>query len=207
MDAGKIAKYLINDLKKSVENDIKPCLNPCIKEGGYFAVPRLVLSYVDYLGVLYHGYDGRKDRSNRRILSQGMYAKEFLKDIFGCIDSNYKLYGELLWEIYRNGTIHLYSPKVLKDKKSNRTIGWLVYKGPRIAVFSPDESVLTHLVPRSLGSSLWEQPISIICLYGDLVFAIERYAELIPKDRLLEQKFMQSSNALVEPEEIANLTW
>ncbi|MDQ6864309.1 MAG: hypothetical protein M3044_10840 [Thermoproteota archaeon] len=93
MDDSKIVKYLIDDLKKSVENDVKPCL---INEGGYFAVPRLVLSYVDYLGVLYHGYDGRKNGSNRRILSQAVYAKEFLKNIFGYIDSNYGLYGELL---------------------------------------------------------------------------------------------------------------
>jgi hypothetical protein len=207
MDTAKIIEYLIDDLKKSVENDIKPCLNPATKEGGYFAVPRLVLSYVDYLGVLYHGYDGRKDGSNRRILSQGVYAKEFLKDIFGYIDSNYKLYGELLWEIYRNGTIHLYSPKVLKDKNSDKTIGWLTHKGPRVAVLGDDESVVIHLVPHSLGKSLWEQPISIICLYGDLVSAIERFADLIPKYPLLEQKFTQSANALVEPEETTNLTW
>ena len=137
-------------------------------------VPRLVLIYVDYLGVLYHGYDSTKAGSNRRKLSQGVYAKEFLKDIFGCIDSNYKLYGELLWEIYRNGTIHLYSPKVLKDKNSDKTIGWLTHKGPRIGVLGDDESLLRHLVPHDLGNSLWEQPISIIVsLYEDLVSAIE----------------------------------
>lgn len=35
------------------------CLNLDCDEGGYFAAPRLVLSYVDYLGALHHGYDGR----------------------------------------------------------------------------------------------------------------------------------------------------
>jgi hypothetical protein len=34
-------------------------LNLDCDEGGYFAAPRLVLSYVDYLGALHHGYDGR----------------------------------------------------------------------------------------------------------------------------------------------------
>jgi hypothetical protein len=55
MNLTKIVKYLTEDLKASVQNDVKPCLSLGRKEGGYFAVPRLVLSYVDYLGGLYHG--------------------------------------------------------------------------------------------------------------------------------------------------------
>ena len=62
MDAIKIVDYLNNDLKESVINDVKPCLNLGRDEGGYFAVPRLVLSYVDYLGALYNGYTGLRDK-------------------------------------------------------------------------------------------------------------------------------------------------
>jgi hypothetical protein len=123
MVVSKILDYLTSDLKKSVINDVRSCLNLGHDEGGYFAVPRLVLSYVDYLGALYNGYNGkRNERTGKRIFTSGKYAEIFLNDIFGRIDPNYIEYNALLWEIYRNGTIHLYSPKILKNVNSSRTI-------------------------------------------------------------------------------------
>ena len=130
-----------------------------------------------------------------------------MKDVFGSIDSDYKPYGELLWEIYRNGTIHLYSPKVLKDKTSGSTIGWVTYKGGKIGLPTPDEPPFIHLRPRFLNDNTWEMPLSIDCLYHHLIAAIEKYAELITKSPLLEKKFRQTADALVEPEEISGLRW
>lgn len=208
MDKEKIVKYLKDDLKRSVVNDIGPFFKPEEKEGGFFAVPRLVLSYVDYLGVLYHGYNGKRDRHNRRIFSQSLYAKDFLRKFLGSVDNNYKLHGELLWEMYRNGTIHLYAPKVLKDK-SSRIIGWIVYKGPRVAQIREETEAVIHLVPhRSPGQldHVWQQPISIDSLYGDLISAIEGYAGIIPTSLDLQTNFRKSADALVEPEE-TDLTW
>jgi hypothetical protein len=207
MDSSKIVTYLIDDLKKSVINDIGPCRSPDKTEGGYFAVPRLVLSYVDYLGVLYHGYEGRRDKkTNKRILSDGKYAKDFLKEVFGSIDSDYKSHGDLLWEIYRNGAIHLYSPKVLRDKISGSIIGWITYKGGKVGIL-PDETPVIHLRPQFLNDNTWALPLSIDCIYYDLISAIEKYAGLMPKTAILEEHFRQSANALVEPEETSNLKW
>jgi len=138
MDVTKIVIYLADDLKKSAINDVKPCLNLNHEEGGYFGIPRLVLSYVDYLGALYNGYDGKIDKkTGRRIFAAVKYAKSFLNNIFGQIDPNYIKYGALLWEIYRNGTIHLYSPKILKDKNSNRAISWIAHKLDRTTQLGP----------------------------------------------------------------------
>jgi hypothetical protein len=69
MTAAEMHDYLVNDLLVSVVNDVSPCLNIGRSEGGYFGVPRLVLSYVDYLGTLHHGYDGARDRNGRRLWS------------------------------------------------------------------------------------------------------------------------------------------
>src|SRR5918995_5366385 len=97
MDVTKVVDYLNNDLKVSIVNDVKPCLNLNRDEGGYFAIPRLVLSYVDYLGALYNGYTGLRDkRTNRRIFATNKYAKIFLDKIIGRIDPNYSKYGGLL---------------------------------------------------------------------------------------------------------------
>jgi hypothetical protein len=211
MDADKIVDYLNNDLKVSVINDVKPCLNIGRDEGGYFAVPRLVLSYVDYLGALYNGYTGKRDKRDKkpskRIFATSKYAKTFLKEIFGLVDSNYSRYGDLVWDIYRNGTIHLYAPFIFENKKFNKTIGWLTYKGARIDQLDlPNSFQVTHLVPYDRDNNKWWQPISITCLYEDLIFAIDKYAFLVSNYSDLVSRFQQTADALLNPQE-TTLTW
>ena len=210
MTKKEIVDYLKNDLKTSVLNDVFPCLQLNNQNGGYFAVPRLVLSYVDYLGALYHGYLGRTNNNGRRIFADGRYAKAFLNDVFSIIDPNYKKHGDLLWEIYRNGTIHLYEPLKLENK--GKTIDWLVHKRSRICTvpIKINQSFVylnsVHLVPLQCFGSLWKQPISIDCLYKDLLCAIDEYANLISTNSVLELKFRQVANALQTPEQ-TKLTW
>jgi len=146
MDINKILDYLTGDLQRSVINDVQPCLNLGRDEGGYFGVPRLVLSYVDYLGALYNGYNGKRERkTGRRLFTNSEYAKIFLNDIFGQVDPNYITYGAMLWEIHRNGTIYLYSPKILKDVRSNRTIGWIAHKHCRVCQLSSPYNFWLHI--------------------------------------------------------------
>lgn len=102
MNSRKISDYLTLELKQAIRDDIRPCLNLGHDKGGYFAVPRLVLSCVDYLGAFYHGYKGGMERG-RKIFTDGSYSKSVLKDLFGQVDANYCRYSDLLWEIYRNG--------------------------------------------------------------------------------------------------------
>lgn len=188
MTQNEIVDYLRNDLANSVLDDVWPCVQPSNPRGGYFAVPRLVLSYDDYLGALYHGYIGRRGR-NRRIFADHNYAKTFLKEIFGVIDVNYKTYGDLLWEIYRNGTVHLYEPMKLENQ--GKIVTWLVHKYGRIADVPTQlgNVNLTHLVPYQYGPSEWWQPISIVCLFRDLLSAIGEYANRIISSQSSEAKF------------------
>ncbi|MBI4258107.1 MAG: hypothetical protein HY619_04055 [Thaumarchaeota archaeon] len=207
MTMSQMRDYLISDLRRSVENDVLPCLRPAEQEGGYFAIPRLVLGYVDYLGALYHGYARRPHpRTNRRILASGNYAVTFLNDVFGAIDPNYRTRGKLLWEIYRNGTIHLYQPLTLEN--AGRTIEWLTYKGPRRGTLTLGTQTINveHLVPSQVSVTMWVQPISTICLYEDLLEAIDHYATLIQGNSILENKFRQVANALLIPEP-TNVVW
>ncbi|MCL0082704.1 hypothetical protein M1O14_03225 [Dehalococcoidia bacterium] len=53
-----VIEYLTDDLQKSIRMDVYPAIQIGNGEGGYFAVPRLVLCYVDFLGALYRGYRG-----------------------------------------------------------------------------------------------------------------------------------------------------
>jgi hypothetical protein len=120
----------------------------------------------------------------------------------------YSKYGDLLWEIYRNGTTHLYAPKILKDKNSGKTIDWITHKLDRIADLDPLYNFQAeHLVPHDHGNNRWSQPLSIKCLYYDLISTIDKYSSLITQDHNLELRFRQTADALVEPEKTSNLKW
>ena len=123
-------------------NDVQPCLNLGRDEGGYFGVPRLVLSYVDYLGALYDGYNGKRDaKTGRRIFTRGKYAKMsmFLVKLILTILDMVRYFGK--------STVDLYSPKILKDVKSNRTIGCIEHKQDGVCqLSSPYKFLATHLM-------------------------------------------------------------
>lgn len=210
MTVSEIAGYLQGDLKQSIVRDVQPCLGSLTSPEGLFAVPRLVLSYVDYLGALYHGYQPQKAGKRRKFADQS-YAKMFLKDVFGTVDPNYAKHGHLLWEIYRNGTVHLYEPMKLRNQ--GRQITWEVYKGPRtrsITLAGPrgiQTHLAVHLVPWQYEPNKWAQPISINCLYEDLLAAMDEYVRAIQTNCQIEQRFSQTADALQTPEETSLQWW
>ena len=53
---------IINDLAKSVTTDVVPIIQPNNPEGGYYGVPRMVLCYIDILGLLFSGWNGKKKK-------------------------------------------------------------------------------------------------------------------------------------------------
>lgn len=64
--------------------------------------------------------------------------------------------------------------------------------------------MLKPMYPPNLKLSVL--PVSINCLYDDLLAAIDIYAAMLRKDQVLEHKFQQAMNALLEPE-MTHLTW
>lgn len=209
MTLSEITDYLQKDLKQSVLNDVTPCLGTSTSPEGLFAVPRLVLSYVDFLGALYHGYQGRV-AGERRKFADHLYAKTFLADIFGQGDANYKRFGGLLWDIYRNGTIHLYEPMKLQNQ--GREITWAVHKGPRtytVTVRGPNGIqtwTQVHLIPYQYEPDKWAQPVSIFCLHQDLLNSIDEYTKEINMTPQLALNFRQTADALQTPEN-THLVW
>jgi hypothetical protein len=116
------------------------------------------------------------------------------------------MYGEVLWEIYRNGTIHLYEP--LKLKNSTEEITWLAHKGSRTETLpNPYNIQVRHLVPYEHGNHWWQQPISITCLYDDLLHAINIYSSMISIDHTLETNFVQVADELQIPENTIVKWW
>ena len=84
------------------------------KSAGFFSIPRQVFCYVDYLGFVAFGGD-----STTRAV--GFIEKYFPK--------NYKDFAELLYSMWRHGTVHEYEPKSLFASFADRpmlvSVSWL----------------------------------------------------------------------------------
>lgn len=197
-------KLGLDDLKRSVETDIKPIININNPEGGYFGVTRSVLSYIDFLGALYCGYDGSVDKSGRRKIASTYKATTFIKEVLGQVYEPYRLYGELMYEMYRHGTVHLYRPHTLKNPKGE-ILEWLTYKdgdSERKGFLKYEHKVIFvhHMVPQRFAYERHVFPVAIDLLHDDLLSGIDVYFEKIKGNENLAKNYSDVVNALLLPE-------
>lgn len=111
-------KYL-EDVRTSIVRDVKDVAiyhsrHYKGKSAGFFSIPRQVFCYVDYLGfVAFGGYS-----------TNG--AVQFIEKYF---PNNYRGFADLLYAMWRHGTVHEYEPKSLFAKFRNRpmlvSVSWL----------------------------------------------------------------------------------
>lgn len=206
MNISEICDYLEYDLKKSIVNDVQPVIQPSRQEGGYFGVPRLVLCYVDYLGALYEGYHGETDGKGRKVIAKSNYAKIFIKKVLSKVNPLYERYGNFLYEMYRHGTVHLYQPKTFINQQTRETLSWVIYKGPRDADTQKFGRIY-HMQPKKMDNTAkWIFPISLNCLFDDLVSSIDNFKEMLRANSNLVTNWKSTANALIEIEE-TNLRW
>lgn len=193
---------IFNDLGKSVTTDIAPIIQPGNPEGGYYGVPRAVLCYVDVLGLLFSGWAGeRKENGDKKDFATSPKAKLFIKNVLSQIDYLYELNGDLMYDMYRHGTVHLYAPKKLISRKYPKmSIEWLIYKGERECwdYYENRAIKLRHLQVIKWGKDRYVLPVSISVLYSDLIVSIGLYRSMIYNDKSgdLLRKFLSVVDAL-----------
>ena len=191
---------VIHDLATSINTDIAPIINPSRPEGGYFGVPRSIFCYIDFLGLLLSGWSGKKNKKGQKIdFSTSPKGKRYIKEILGQIDSLYSVNGDLLYDLYRHGTVHIYSPKkMVSSSNDQKTIEWLIYKGDRDSwqYYESKAVKLRHLEVTGLSSNRFVLPLSINILYSDLLESMELYSRLVDSDTLLLEKFSTVADAL-----------
>lgn len=215
MELFQIKRFLEEEVKEQIFLEIAPILYIGQPVGGYFGVTRQILCLIDFLGTLYSGYSGKKTKKGRMIISEPWKAKKFITIVFGEIDSKYEENGELLYDMYRHGLVHLYQPKTIKQK-NGRMLKWAIYKGERESHpegFGTQEGKFIiqnarHLDlvvdPRDNNSDLLT--ISITCLYKDLLTIIDMFYQKIDENKSDElKKWRETANAILEPEEYSIL--
>lgn len=121
-----IQNYLINHIKKSIQNDVGLAIDAYMKDffdnkngdtKGFFAIPRLLFPEIDGLGSYITG--------NPR--STVLNIKTYLTDIMSQIDMRYGEYAAYIALIYRHGLLHQHEPKRFKSK--GKEVGWMLWLG------------------------------------------------------------------------------
>ncbi len=98
------SRYLREHLRVSIVNEVMDAAlfhsrRARRKSGGFFSIPLLVFCYVDFLGSLRFG-----------LPAGSVKAIKFIKQYF---PDRYRAYAELLYTMWRHGTVHEHSPKKL----------------------------------------------------------------------------------------------
>jgi hypothetical protein len=91
------------DIVQSIEDDLMLALRTHEREdrGGFFSISRQVFCYVDYLGAL--ASNGNNSTKN---------AVDYMEEYFTRANPDYEGKCNLLYNMWRNGTVHEYDPKV-----------------------------------------------------------------------------------------------
>jgi len=208
----QIRSFLKKELAPQIKLEIKPLLYKGQRGGGYFGVTRQILCMVDFLGALYCGYKGEKYPNGSRKISTSTKALRYLKEMMGNnIDSGYRICGDELYAMYRHGLVHLYQPRMIFQKNS-RTLKWFAYKGRRsrkkiIANSNIGKRAfhnVRHLKITADPLNIIQDylPISINCLYTDLLESVDLYYRKLKKQPELQKNWSETANAIIQPEKI-----
>jgi len=211
MKLWQIKEFLEEEVKEQIFLEVAPILYIGQEVGGYFGVTRQILSYFEFLGALYKGYNGRDKYPNgAKKIATPKKSISFIEDILGTIDSMYRENGKYLYTMYRNGLVHLYQPRTIK-LQNDRVLKWAAYKGARERAtinFKTDSGDFSIQNVRHLGISVDPShkvsdflTVSITCLYKDLLTAVDKYYELLEGGQSLVQLWCTTANAILTPEE------
>src|SRR4030042_6241644 len=116
MTVEEMVKFIESELLPQAKLEIQTWIRPKKKTGGYFVVSRQILCMIDFLGAVYSGYpfiERKSDRNGKKIATQNK-AKKFITTFFNPKKTYKKDIVDKLYNMYRNGLVHLYQPKILK---------------------------------------------------------------------------------------------
>lgn len=167
----KKVKRELKHIRHQIKDDIEVYFR-CRDSGGYFAVPQLVLTLVDYLGALNSG----KGRS-----SSSKDAVDFIRSYF---PAQYHWKAGLVYHALRHGTVHERRPKRIEILRIGN-LYWFLEKD--------DKSKKEHLIPSKLKIGKIEiKALTIVLpeLVSDLKIALDRFEEKLKKDPNLRRNFL-----------------
>ena len=210
MNATEMVAFINNELLPQTKLEIGNWIKPRKRQGGYFVTVRQIFCMVDFLGAVFSGYhlaERKKDKKGQQIATSHKAIK-FVTTFFSP-KSEYSFNTVTkLYDMYRNGLVHLYQPKILK-LNSNSRLQWFFYKGNRhkdkIKVDSDKGKItfrnINHLqiVSNDPNKKKFYLPVSIDCLYSDFEAAVQEYRDRLNKTKYLQRNWRTAVNAVCKP--------
>ena len=190
----------LDGLANAILDDLAPLLS--LPGHAPHTVSREFSCYVDHLGALYAG-TSNVDCGPDNLAPVGLRFKKYLREILKGVDSHYSKYADVIYKMYRNGPVHNFEPKRLRNKKG-QTITWLEYYGTRrftVLLEGKDTSV-RHLQPVASPDvpNKYYLPVSTNCLLQDLLSSIDLYKDGLEKPDELATKWNEAVAVLDAPE-------
>lgn len=151
-------------LRQSIFDDVKNVLkyHEETDVGGYHGIPRQVFCYVDHLGKIVYGKGGTEE------------AIHFINDYF---PEKYKDKSELIYEMWRHGTVHSYEPKTIE--KDDKVLTWLSNISSNKIERNSHLWVLKR--PEQKGHNIFYLKINVNQLVDDLIVSLDRLANELKK--------------------------
>lgn len=209
MTKDEIVGFIDKELMHQAKQEIETWVWPNKIQGGYFVVSRQILCMVDFLGAVYSGYPLKEritDKKGKNIATPEK-AKKFITSFFKPKDIYTKDIVDKLYEMYRNGLVHLYQPKILRFGTKGK-ISWALYRGNsyQSEIKLPSNNGLVvfkdirhlQIVPNK-SNQLNYLLICIDSLYNDFEQAILTYRNRLSKTKSLQRKWRTAVNAICKP--------
>lgn len=201
--------FIDHELLPQAQLEIRNWIKPKKRQGGYFVTMRQILCMVDFLGAVYCGYplkERKTDKKGQRIATSTK-AIEFITSFFDPKPTYNPYVVAKLHDMYRNGLVHLYQPKILKF--AGGQLQWFCYKGNRhmkiIPVDTNNGKVIfknvSHLkiMLSAFQKKKYYLPISIYCLYEDFEKAVLNYRRKLLNTKTLQRNWRTTVNAICKP--------
>ena len=182
----------IADLK----NEVIPCINTNCNTGGFYSVPLIIFSFIEYLGILWKNpvEQYKKKRTSYYSQSQVKYAAiPYIKKYLGKIRPEYKKYSGLLYGLFRHSLAHHFQPNVIiLNNKEKLSWGIIKNSSENHLTFSkekypePNGKLINHTVLR----------INLEVFFQDLIKSIEEFEKDALKYNSVRQRILRAEKKL-----------
>lgn len=181
----------------SIATDIRPLLKEKSEGqeiGGYFAIPILILTLVEYLGRLRYGYIKEKPgKRDKRKWSGSSCAVWWMKKYLGSKNPRYKKLSGLLYDMFRHGAVHRRQPKIYLYNLY-KGFGWEIQKAKNKDL---------HL---QVKSGKWFE-LSLDQLVDDLELGIDKFYSDLESSDVLRKKFSNAYEHMKKPQWVPYLKY
>ena len=126
-------KGIFAKAKADLQSEVIPCINANRNTGGFYSVPLIIFSFIEYLGILWKNPVERYKKKRKIYYSHSQIkdaAVPYIKKYLGKVRPEYKKYSGLLYGLFRHSLTHHFKPNViiLNDKEK---LSWGIIKNSK----------------------------------------------------------------------------